>query len=105
MGGIRDLPEGMGEIMVTDALGKEIEIGAVYGYSNRGNGIVRVVVGRALKVTEKGNVTLEILHRGYAAYGAPIQRETGIWGNLAKSSCLANSLFRLEDPPVVKWGS
>lgn len=52
-----------------DALDNEIQIGKIYGYSQRRDGFVYVVVGRAIKKKEdvyNKNVTLEILSRKYA---------------------------------------
>jgi hypothetical protein len=50
--------------MITDALGKEIEIGKLYGVAVSNNGLSRITLGKAVKTTEKGNVTLEVVKEG-----------------------------------------
>lgn len=67
---------------VTDALGKEIIIGMTYGYSNSNNGLTRVVVGEAVNVTEKGNVSLKVIISKSSFYGNSLKEdEPGAWGN------------------------
>lgn len=53
-----------------DALGNNIEIGNWYGYSRMSNGIVTVVVGKAINTTDK-RVTLSEIIRQWGAYGNP----------------------------------
>ena len=81
--------------MLTDAMGKEIIIGAFYGYSRRTNGCVSIVIGEAIKINEeKGNVTLEVIKKGMTGYSNPVESEIGPF---KKSSVTANSIFKLED--------
>jgi len=81
-----------------DATGRPIEIGAIYGYSNRSNGVVTVTVGKATKINEK-SVSLEIIHYGRAYYNSTIKH---IENKRAVTSVAANSIFRLEND-FVDW--
>ena len=78
---------------MTDALGDKIKKGQIYGYSNRSNGIVTVIIGECVSYTEK-TVTLKILKRGKSVYNDDIKHESG---RSAKISCSGNSLFPLPD--------
>ena len=76
-----------------DALGNEIVIGNVYGYSCRSNGIATVIVGTAIKICAR-NVTLRVTGRGRALYSGdvkkdPIEKPT--------ASVVSNSLFPISD--------
>lgn len=86
-----------------DAMGHEIEIGGVYGYSNRGDGFVTVIIGRA-KAFTKDRVTLDITHRGSSVYDSPIERDKATdWkGNPTKKtvSVYSNLLFPLANDNV-----
>jgi len=86
-----------------DAMGHEIEIGGVYGYSNRSDGFVTVIVGRVKDFT-KDRVTLDIEHRGSAVYNSPIERDRATdWrGNAKKTtvSVYSNLLFPLANDNV-----
>ena len=53
-----------------DALGNEIKLNEWYGYSRLSNGIVHVVIGKAIKTTDK-RVTLGEVTRQWGAYGNP----------------------------------
>ena len=67
--------------LATDALGKEIVIGATYGYSNSNNGNTRIVIGDAVNVTEKGNVSLKV-RASKSCYGNDLKEDApGAWGN------------------------
>lgn len=44
-----------------DALGDEIILGNIYGYSIDSNGITTTTVGKAIKFNEKGSITLETI--------------------------------------------
>lgn len=44
-----------------DALGNEIELGKLYGYSQNNNGMTHIKVGEARKFNEK-SVTLEVIY-------------------------------------------
>lgn len=52
--------------MLKDALNNEIILGNTYGLAVSSNGISIITVGTAEKLTEKGNVTLRIIHSRYA---------------------------------------
>lgn len=81
-----------------DALGQEIVLRRTYGYSNRSNGIITVVIGEATKITENG-VTLYIIYRGKAVYNNQIKEDTyrdRNWVNV-----ISNTLFPISDP--VDW--
>jgi len=81
--------------MVTDALGFNIEIDSVYGYSKRANGVVTVIVGSVIAVNEeKRTVTLKVESKGCAIYGNPVKEEKGEFRN---SNITANSIFKLEN--------
>lgn len=87
-----------------DAMGREVTLGATYGYSNRSDGFVTVVVGKAKSFT-KDRVTLDIIHRGRSLSDHPVERtKTTLWnGQLAKTtiSVYSNLLFPLADDSVL----
>lgn len=90
---------------MTDALGNEIILGSVYGYSNRKNGIVSVIVGTAKNITAKGNITLDICHRGKALYQDDITFDVPRYEGYhqqAHVSVSSNSIFPLQSSDV-KW--
>ena len=86
-----------------DAMGHEIELGGVYGYSNRSDGFVTVIVGR-VKAFTNDRVTLDIDHRGSAVYNKPIERDRYTdWRGNAKRKTVAvysNLLFPLANDNV-----
>jgi hypothetical protein len=85
--------------MVFDALGKEIVLGERYGYSNRANGNVTVVIGRAIKINEEtSNVTLSIERKLKGIYNSDLRDDQNP-GN-GKSSVLSNTIFPLKNEPV-----
>lgn len=91
---------------MTDALGNDIVIGNIYGYSNRSNGHVTVVIGTAKNITAKGNITLDIVHRGSAVYQHDIATDTERYKGYHQQphvSVSSNSLFPLTSSDV-KWG-
>ena len=51
-----------------DALGDEIQIGALYGYSASSSGVTHVKLGTAKKFTPKGLITLEVTKHTSALY-------------------------------------
>ena len=77
---------------MNDALGYPIEIGTIYGYSVRNNGIVKVVIGEAESITDNG-VRLKIICRGSAAYSGNITEEKI---NRKFSIVTSNTLFKIE---------
>lgn len=76
---------------MTDALGNKIEIGKLYGYSNRSNGVVTIVIGHAEK-TNDSSVTLRVVKRGKSIYNNDIKEDKG----RMTSSVSGNSLFPLQ---------
>ena len=86
-----------------DALGFDIIFGNVYGYSNRSNGIVTVVIGKAIKFNESkyssSSVTLEVLHRGRTAYDKDVE---GI-ESTKTISCTANTIFPIDLTNKPTW--
>lgn len=53
---------------MNDALGKEISLGKSYGSSRTENGFNVVIIGTAIKFTEKGLVTLQVTERKRSLY-------------------------------------
>ena len=96
---------------MTDALGQEIVIGNIYGYSQRQNGIVKVRVGRAIKLNERvkgkqSSVTLSVIHTGKAVYDNDI--ESDVIEPYASSkrdtiSVTSNSIFPLPENVQLNW--
>lgn len=85
--------------MVFDALGNEIVLGERYGYSNRANGNVTVVIGRAIKINEEtSNVTLSVERKLKGIYNSDLRDDQNS-GN-GKSSVLSNTIFPLRNEPV-----
>lgn len=58
-----------------DALGQPVLFGKIYGYSLDSSGIMRVVVGKALKATKQG-VTLEVISSKRALYSHDFEPDT-----------------------------
>lgn len=75
----------------TDALGNLIEVGKIYGYSQRSNGILRVVIGEATHDTPT-KVSLNIIKLGRCLYGNPVEFR-GV--DDEKVTVIANSLFEV----------
>lgn len=73
-----------------DAMGNPIVIGNAYGYSNRANGVVTVIVGEAVKTCDR-SITLRVVSRGKAAYSDDIKRSVD--GERSTVSVVSNSLF------------
>jgi hypothetical protein len=59
--------------MTTDALGKEIQIGEKYSYSQHSNGAISIVRGTAEKI-ENGRVTLR-----------DVEERSGLWGKIKEN--------------------
>jgi len=55
-----------------DALGFEILIGNAYGYMTETSGVVTIVVGTAIKVTDAGNITIKPVKKS-SAYSTNIR--------------------------------
>lgn len=81
---------------MTDALGNEIVIDKLYGYSNRANGVVTVIIGTAKKIN-KSSVTINIVKRGTSVYQDNIKEESF---DRPITSCSSNSLFPLQTEEV-----
>ena len=105
----------MSDKLELDALGNPLEIGGIYGYSNRANGVVKVIVGKLIAInstperkqsynqmsqSSKLSVTLEVIHRGGAVYDCNIEKQTA---KTKKISPTPNSIFRLSDDVIVGW--
>ena len=58
-----------------DALGSPVLFGRNYGFALDNNGIMKVVLGKALKATKQG-VTLEVISSKIAVYGGELQEQT-----------------------------
>lgn len=84
-----------------DALGFEMKIGNLYGYSNRTNGHVKIRIGTCTKINES-SVTLEIIKKGSAIYNDPVRENSyGVRKTISPSS---NALFPLENSDT-NWES
>lgn len=69
-----------------DAVGNPIQLGATYGYSVNSSGVGKVTIGKAIKITKTGKVTLEVVSRKAYLYGQP---------------CKEDSFFNQIDSPTV----
>lgn len=58
-----------------DALGNAVMFGKNYGFALDNNGIMKVVLGKALKATKQG-VTLEVISSKIAVYGGELKDQT-----------------------------
>ena len=56
---------------ITDALGNELRVGNIYGYSYSKNGSITTAVGRLIKIGKK-QTTIAVLERRYFLWGEPI---------------------------------
>jgi hypothetical protein len=86
-----------------DALGFDIVLGNIYGYSNRQNGCVKVVIGKAIKFNvsdyNSSTVTLEVIHRGEAVYDKEVKEIPA-----SKSiSCTSNTIFPIDLTNKPTW--
>lgn len=98
---------------MTDALGQEIVLGNVYGYSQRQNGLVKVRIGRAVKLNERvkgkqSSVTLAVIHTGKAVYDNDIESDSDVIAPYASSkrdsiSVTSNSIFPLPENVQLNW--
>lgn len=55
-----------------DALGEQIQVGKLYGYSHSSSGVARTVIGEALSFTKTGLVKLKITQVTNFLYGRPV---------------------------------
>lgn len=74
-----------------DALGNPIELGKTYGYTSTKGSWTGIVLGKAIKFTEKG-VTLEVLSRRIFLYGEPYKPD-GWRKPLKKANTSSHNLF------------
>lgn len=91
---------------VTDALGNELILGNLYGYSSRTNGIAKVILGICTKINppkrinSPSSATLTVIERGSSIYTTSITREEG---GAKTISPAPNTLFPLPDDTVANW--
>ena len=57
-----------------DALRNPIQLGTLYGYSSTANGSSKTAIGKAIKMTKTGMVSLHIKRVHHFIYGKPIER-------------------------------
>jgi len=78
-----------------DALGNEIVMGQLYGYSTSSSERARTVVGRAVKFTPKNSLTLAVEKVGNFLYGQPYEKT---WGDDADTvSIRAHMVFPVKE--------
>lgn len=63
---------------MNDALGQPIVLGSRYGYSVSQSSRINVVVGKVLKITPAGKVSLEVESRRHFLYGE--EYVPAVWG-------------------------
>lgn len=85
----------MSEAPKLDATGQPIELGASYGYSVHTSGVGKVTIGKAIKITKTGKVTLEVLSRKAFLYGEP---SDGSWSRIDSPtvSVFSHILFKVQ---------
>lgn len=85
----------MTEVVKLDAVGTPIEMGATYGYSVNTSGVGKVTIGKAIKITKTGKVTLEVTSRKSFLYGEPC--EDGPWPRIDSPtvSVFSHILFKV----------
>ena len=81
-----------------DALGFEIKMNTLYGYSRRENGYAIVIIGIPIKIN-KETVTLKVKYRGGNYYKKEIISD---YMDLVKNttSVVANSIFPITKKPL-----
>jgi len=93
--------------MSTDALGNNIKIGSRYIYTIRKNGLVDVMIGEAVSVSDTGKVTLLPVYQGHSIYGKDIEktRKPNLLknGTVKKSSVQSNSITPIGDDIIPAW--
>ena len=85
----------MSEAQKLDATGQPIEMGASYGYSVHTSGVGKVTIGKAVKLTKTGKVTLEVASRKSFLYGEP---SDGPWSRIDSPtvSVFSHILFKIQ---------
>lgn len=76
-----------------DALGKELVMGQLYGYSNTQNGITVAKAGHLEKIGEK-LVTLRVVYAGWAAYNNDMETDKSF--KKSAVSTKSNMLFPIQ---------
>lgn len=74
-----------------DALGNDLLIGKIYGYSRNSNGLTTVKTGTLVKITEK-QVSLEVIDSKIGLYHDNVKDQSGERKTI---SVKANGLFRI----------
>ena len=79
-----------------DATGAPIEMGSTYGYSVHTSGVGKVTIGKAIKITKTGKVTLEVQSRKSYLYGEPCP--DGPWSRIDAPtvSVFSHILFKVQ---------
>lgn len=85
--------------MANDATGNEIVMGGRYGYSNRSNGNVTIVIGYVVKINDD-RVTLDGTVKGKTVYGDEIERDNS---PQRKLSVMANTIFPIGEDVNIAW--
>jgi hypothetical protein len=81
----------MSEINTKDALGNDVIVGQVYGYSVDNNGNTSTTIGKAVKLTESGKYTLEVISTKSALWMD--EAEPNKWRTAKKVSVKPAKLF------------
>ena len=81
-----------------DALGQEIQLGNVYGYTTTSSGLAKTTIGKAFKFSPTGKISLQVLHVKNFLYGQPTEAS---WTGTAETvSIRAHMLFPIERAPA-----
>ena len=79
--------------MTKDALNKDISIGDIVGYAVNRNGITVSFKGKIIKITDKNNVTVEVIERFKALYSHNV--EVDDFHSNTTTTCKANCCIKL----------
>lgn len=88
-----------------DALGEQIQVGKLYGYSSTASGIARTVIGEAKSFTKTGLVKLKIAQVKIFLYGRPtdIHSTNTEVVNIRPHLLFPVESFKNEDVKNVAW--
>lgn len=89
----------MEKLEAYDALGNKIVIGGLYGASRNSNGHTTATVGRVVKITKPGKVTLEVVTHKTAIFEHRVE-ETSM--DRKKVNYLSSALFPVEEYKILK---